>query len=376
MRRLFLSAVCVASLAVPAAAATPSGDPVVVGVVLSTTGVFATLGDPAAKAIRLAERDINAHGGIKGRPIRFDIVDDEGKPDVASQLVTQEIGKGAVAIIGGSNTPTSGAIVRVTTAAKTLQIYLSPTAQLWDRPDGALKTVFETQPRLEIETRTIVAFAREKLRAVKLAVLFDENPYGSQGSKTLDAEAKAQGIPLVASVSYAGVATDVTAQLLQIKNSGADTIVIFGASQTPALAVRQIHALGLKLKIIGSNALFSQNFLTIAGREGENVYSNGSLNFTHPSERERDLMSAYRDAYHERPISFTTVAWDAAHVIARALVRANGKTDGESLASALETMPAYAGVTGTYRFTAKDHNGLTARDIRMAVDRNGVWFTL
>jgi len=380
MRKRLLSIVAavalVATLARSGAAAGPSGPPLLVGVVLSTTGVFATLGEPAANAIRLAESDINAHGGAGGRPVHFELVDDEGKPDVASQLATQEIAKGAVAIIGGSNTPASAAIVRATTTANVLQIYLSPTAQLWDTKNGVIKTVFETQPRLEIESRTIVRFARDRLHAQKIAVLYDDNPYGTQGFRSLDAATKEQNVPLVASVSYPGSATDVTAQLQQIKASGADTVVIYGASQTPALAVRQIHALGLNVHVIGSNAIFSDNFLKIAGSDGENVYSNGSLNFTHPSPREAALMNAYRARFSGRPISFTTVAWDAAHLAALALANAHGKTDGAALAGALETMKPYAGVTGTYRFSATDHNGLTADDIRMAVDRNGVWFTL
>jgi len=380
MRKRLLSIAAAAALvAVSAsggAAAGPSGPPLLIGVVLSTTGVFATLGEPAANAIRLAESDINAHGGAGGRPVQFDIVDDEGKPDVASQLATQEIAKGAVAIVGGSNTPTSAAIVRATTTAKVLQIYLSPTAQLWDTKNGVIKTVFETQPRLEIESRTIVRFAHERLHAQKIAVLYDDNPYGTQGFRSIDAAAKEQSVPLVASVSFPGSATDVTAQLQQIKASGADTVVIFGASQTPALAVRQIRALGLKVNVIGSNAVFSDNFLKIAGTDGENVYSNGSLNFTHPSSREAALMNAYRARFSGRPISFTTVAWDAAHLIALALANAHGKTDGDALATALETMKPYAGVTGTYHFSATDHNGLTVSDIRMAVDRNAVWFTL
>jgi branched-chain amino acid transport system substrate-binding protein len=370
--------VCLALVAVSARGdtAAAAGPPLIVGVILSTTGVFATLGEPAANAVRLAEDDINARGGVAGRPLHFEIVDDEGKPDVASQLATQEIAKGAVAIVGGSNTPASAAIVRATTTANTLQIYLSPTAQLWDTKNGVLKTVFETQPRLEIESRTIVRFARERLHAQKIAVLYDDNPYGTQGFRTLDAATKAQGVPLVASVSYPGSATDVTAQLQQIKAAGADTVVIYGASQTPGLAVRQIRALGLKVNVIGSNAIFSDNFLKIAGRDGEDVYSDGSLNFTHPTAREAGLMRAYRARFNGRPISFTTVAWDAAHLVALALANAHGKTAGDALATALETMPPYAGVTGTYHFSATDHNGLAAGDIRMAVDRNAVWFTL
>jgi branched-chain amino acid transport system substrate-binding protein len=74
-------------------------DPVVIGAVISTSGPSAPLGVPQKNALALVEADVNAHGGIDGRPLHFDIVDDEAKPDVAAQLVQQEIGKGAVAII-------------------------------------------------------------------------------------------------------------------------------------------------------------------------------------------------------------------------------------------------------------------------------------
>jgi hypothetical protein len=33
-------------------------------------------------------------------------------------------------------------------------------------------------------------------------------------------------------------------------------------------------------------------------------------------------------------------------------------------------------ITGTFRFTPKDHNGLTVSDIHMAVDKNQIWFNL
>jgi len=33
-------------------------------------------------------------------------------------------------------------------------------------------------------------------------------------------------------------------------------------------------------------------------------------------------------------------------------------------------------VVGTFRFTAKDHNGLRSSDVHLAIDRNQIWFNL
>ncbi|MBD5635457.1 MAG: ABC transporter substrate-binding protein, partial [Candidatus Eremiobacteraeota bacterium] len=98
-------------------------EPILVGAILSITGLYAPLGEPQRNGLMLAERDINAHGGIGGRPVHFIIQDDEGKADTASQLATSLIGQNVAALIGGSLTPTSIAISRVASAAKVVQIY-------------------------------------------------------------------------------------------------------------------------------------------------------------------------------------------------------------------------------------------------------------
>jgi ABC-type branched-subunit amino acid transport system substrate-binding protein len=40
----------------------------------------------------IAGQQINARGGVAGRPIGVTILDDEGKPDVSAQLATQAVG--------------------------------------------------------------------------------------------------------------------------------------------------------------------------------------------------------------------------------------------------------------------------------------------
>jgi branched-chain amino acid transport system substrate-binding protein len=126
---------------------------------------------------------------------------------------------------------------------------------------------------------------------------------------------------------------------------------------------------------VGSTGIVSDNFLRVAGKDGEGVASDMDLNVTHPDAAQRAFLNAYRAAYHARPNNFASFAWDAAHLAARALAQASGKSDGDSLAAAMLAMRPYTGSTGTFRFTSTDHNGMRPDDIHIAVDRNGVWFT-
>jgi len=356
--------------------AAPSGQPVVIGAILSTSGLYAPLGEPERNALKLAEADINAHGGIAGRPVQITIVDDEGKGDTAAQLATSLIGQNVAALIGGSLTPTSSAIARVSQAAKVVQIYMTPTSQLWNAKSGVAKYVFEATPRNELEAVELLDYAKAKQGTKKIGLLHDDAPYGTQGAAIVNAEAASAGVAIVDDEPFPIATTDLTAQLGKIKASGADTVLIWTASPAAALAVRQIRQLGLNVKIIGSTGIVSDNFLRIAGKDGDGVYSDMDLNVTHPDAAQRAFMHAYRAAYHTRPNNFASFAWDAAHLAARALAKTGGRGDGDALAAALIALPPYHGSTGTFHFTESDHNGMHPDDIHIAVDRNAIWFTL
>ena len=171
--RIPLSLLAAAALAVlpQTAPAAPAGQPIVIGAILSITGLYAPLGEPESKALRLAEKDINAHGGIGGRPLHIIIQDDEGKGDTAAQLATGLIGQNVAAIIGGSLTPTSLAIARVTSAAKVVQLYPTPTSAVWNAKGGVAKYIFEVTPRNEIEATKLLSFTKGKLAAKKIALV-------------------------------------------------------------------------------------------------------------------------------------------------------------------------------------------------------------
>lgn len=355
--------------------AAPTGDPVVIGAILSISGLYAPVGEPERNALQLAEKDINAHGGIAGRPVQILIQDDEGKADTAAQLATSFVGQHVAAIIGGSLTPTSGAISRVTSAANVVQFYLTPTDALWNAKSGIQKQLFEIAPRNALEAQRLLSYAKASLGTKKIAILHDDAPYGSTGTVVVAAEAQREGLPVVDDEAFPITATDVTAQLGKIKASGADTVLIWTASPTAAIAVRQIRQLGLNLNIIGSTGIVSDNFLRVTGKDGDGVYSDMDLNVTHPNAQQRAFLAAYRAAFHARPSNFASFGWDGAHLAARALNKTKGNSDAVVVENAVLTLPPYAGTTGTYRFTDTDHNGVSVDDVHIAIDKNGVWFT-
>jgi branched-chain amino acid transport system substrate-binding protein len=376
----FRSIVCAAALlaliAGPAGAASaPTGTPVAIGAILSITGPYAPLGEPERNAIQIAVADVNATGGIDGHPLQVQILDDESKADVAQELATQLVGQHVAAIIGGSITPTSEAIARVANDAKVLHVFLTPSMTVWQTKNGIRKYTFEAVPHNELEVTKLFNFMRGTLHTAKLAVLHDDQLYGTQGSQIAAAEAKAQKVAVVDDEQYAVTATDVTPQLQKVQAAGADTILIYTAAPSAGILVRQVRQFDIKTHVVGTTGIVSDNFLKVTGKDGEGVYADMDLDLTYPNAIQTKLINAYRAAYNAPPNNFASFAWDAVHLTAGAL-RAAKSSDGDKLAGALETMKPYNGSTGTYQFTATDHNGFKANDIRIVIDHNGAWETV
>ncbi|TAM61156.1 hypothetical protein EPN52_03300 [bacterium] len=368
-----LAAAAIALSTAPSGAVTPTGTPVTIGAILSISGPFAPLGEPERNALQAAERDINAGGGIAGHPVKIVILDDEGKPDVSSQLATQLISQHVIGIIGGTLTANTQAAYRLAESAQIPEIFMTPTAQLWETKRGITPYLFQSVPRNELETAKLSLFAKNRLGAKKIAILYDENPYGQIGHKLLAERAKQDGLDVVDEEQYPTTASDLTPQLLKVQQSGADTVFLWGASEAPAIAVRQIRQLKLKVHVVGSTGILSQNFIRVAGPDAEGVYSDTDLNTTSPDAVQEHFISAYRSQFKLPPNNFASFAWDAAHLFQFAAQTNGGKLDGPSIVKAWETMKPFHGATAMYTFTAKDHNGIAIQSLHMTEVKDGKW---
>src|ERR1700761_5905325 len=117
------AAAAVIVLSAPLAANAQSQEPIKIGAVLSVSGAAAGLGIPERAGALAAEKEINEKGGVNGRPIKLIVEDDTTNPDTAVSKVNDLIyNQKVVAVIGGSNLPSSVAIGGITDKAKMLEV--------------------------------------------------------------------------------------------------------------------------------------------------------------------------------------------------------------------------------------------------------------
>src|SRR5882757_9084728 len=99
-RRLVAPIIAALALAVPAAAR--ATEPYEINTILSLTGNIAFVGSTQMQALKALEAQVNASGGIQGRPLTFVFADDQSSAQTAVQLAHDLIAKNVPVILGSS----------------------------------------------------------------------------------------------------------------------------------------------------------------------------------------------------------------------------------------------------------------------------------
>ncbi len=81
--------------------AQPDGDPIAIGFLGELTGPFAIWGIPARNGMQLAVEEINAAGGVDGRPLELVVRDTQGTPEEGVTALRGMIERDGVVAVGG-----------------------------------------------------------------------------------------------------------------------------------------------------------------------------------------------------------------------------------------------------------------------------------
>ncbi|GAB4099027.1 ABC transporter substrate-binding protein [Sinomonas halotolerans] len=118
------------------ASKTTTATPLKIGSLLPTTGSLAFLGPPEIAGVNLGLKEVNAAGGVLGKPAQV-IHRDSGdtKTDIATQSVTNLLGQGVGAIIGAASSGVSKTVINQITGAGVVQFSpanTSPDFTTWE----------------------------------------------------------------------------------------------------------------------------------------------------------------------------------------------------------------------------------------------------
>ena len=144
--------------------------------------------------------------------------------------------------------------------------------------------------------------------------------------------------------NYGAQDSDFRSQLLKIKASGAQALVIIGWDEA-GLVVKQAKELGFTIPLIGIDTTPSAGFQKNAGDASEGMYYTS----WEPDDLalKEKVVQAYKNKYKADPeqLLFVAAGYDAMHVLAKAIQETDGSP--ESVQQAILSVKDYPGLMGT-----------------------------
>ena len=269
---VFAAGAAVLGAVLPARAA----DPVKIGILWPLTGNAAAAGQAAKAAIEVALDIINKPHpelgnlplaataglpGLGGAPIDVVFVDHEGNPSTAQQLATRLITQDKVVALMGAYQSSCSFTATAVAERYGIPFMVGESAALNITSRG-FKWTFRGTPIATDYARTYMRFFADMKKQGKtidkIAIVSENTDYGTSVGDAIVAEAKNANLPIALRIPYSASSTDVSAQVLQLKQAAPDVVIFISYTADSILYMKTMKSLDYKPPmVLGDDSGFS-----------------------------------------------------------------------------------------------------------------------
>lgn len=375
----FLIAILYLLITLPATA----GPAIRIGVSGPFTGSSSLIGLSMRGGIRIAAAEINASGGILGRPIELIERDDEARNEVGAQVVQDMINnERIVAALGIVNTGVALASQRYYQQARIPVITSVATGTLITRqflpPEHPDNFIFRAAANDTIQAAMIVVEAIERRKLERVAIFHDATNYGLLGREDLETALAAHGMEAVTIERFEIRQADMSQQLKRAHKHGAQAILTYGIGPELAQIANGMVSMNWQVPLVGSWTLAMSNFIDSAGPNAEGARMPQTFIPEPTTPRRKAFLDAWQNqtGTHHIPVPPAAAqGYDSLQLLAAA-IRQAGSVNGDRIREALEDLrKPVEGVIMTYNhpYTRDNHETISsAHDIFMGEVHNGV----
>lgn len=338
-------------------------DTIKISVPESLTGEAAQYGTEIKNGIELKFKEINENGGLLGKKVELIIEDTKGDIQEAISVAKNAVSKDKVDFILGeaASAPTE-AIAEVANKSKTVMI----------TPAGTVESITVGRPYVFRATFidpyqgvAIAKFLKEKGMNKIVLLTNTSSDYSMGVIEAIKKESEKDNLFEIVEYKYTNDDKDFKSILTNVKNQNPDAIVVPDYYNTVGLILSQAKEVGVTSKFIGGDGWdgITVNFAKVA--EGNIFASQFSVNDT--DEKVKSFVEKYKSEYKREPNIFSALAYDAATLLANAILKAE-TVDGEKVREALKNTDSDEFVTGAIKF---DENNNPIKEVKFLEITNG-----
>jgi len=376
-----MAAVLTVGLVAACSPAATHVSPIRIGLVAPMSGPSGASGEAIERGMLLAMDEVNAAGGVLGRPLELVTrdVQNDGEAGVAA-LREMAATDGIVAVFGGLYSPVMLAQLDL---VHELQL---PLIDAWGSVTRITKNgrdpnyAFRVSLSDETADEFLARYAVTVTGVRRPGILADSTAWGDSNVAGLQAWLDQLGVVTAAIERFDQGETDMTRQAEQLRAAGADGVILIANAPEGAAIVRGMETMGWSVPVVSHWGISGGQFVRAAGSDAsEGVLTVQTFSFAASASPVAErVASAYlarfggSDAASIAAPVGVAHGYDGVRLLAMAIAAA-GTTDGPAVRAALEAIGTYDGLVARYDrpFGPGDHEALEAADHLMTVWQDG-----
>src|SRR4029079_7664423 len=258
------------------AATTEEAKPTRIGVITSLTGAQAAFGQAHKHGYTIAVNDINAKGGVLGKPVEILFYDDQSKPDQAVQGVAKLVDQDHVSIILGSYASETTRAIIPRATQKQIPLIIPPAPA-----DNVMETgspwIFRICAGANDYAAAMADFLKNNGAPKTMSIVYENTNFGQANAKAMKDAAPKVGITVVDEEAYQAASPDYKAllQRLVAKNPEVVYFASYLLDATPLMRQSEQVSLNPKWITAAGTGFSAAEFPTAkgAGKYAEYTFS-------------------------------------------------------------------------------------------------------
>jgi ABC-type branched-subunit amino acid transport system substrate-binding protein len=261
--------------------------------VAALDGPAGALGGGMRQGILAAFAEANAAGGVHGRTLKLESMDDGYEPDRSIDHVRSVVSSDRyLGLIGSVGTPTSKATQPI--ASEAGLPFVGPFTGAGFLRDASHGNIFNVRATYAAETEAWIKHLVDDKGMKNIAILYQDDAFGRVGLAGVTAALERRGMTLAAEGTYTRNTTAVKSGLIKIRKADPDAVVMVGAYKPIAEFIRLSRKLKfnptfVNISFVGSKALAEE-----LGPDGEGVIISQVVPF--PWNTDLPVVAAYQAA--------------------------------------------------------------------------------
>ena len=342
-----------------------AADPIKFGMMAESSGPNAEAGIYQINGAKMAVEEINAAGGVLGRPLELRAEDNQSTNPGSVLAISKLTSGGDMTALIGSVRSTQIQAVAPTVAKAGLPMVVGGTDYSLTHNNNPW--IFRARPNDGYSAKVIADYGVNTLKLKKWAIVHSTDAFGNGGKNNLVEALKALGVTPVSVQGFTSNSQDFTPIVLAIKQSGADIVSTYIAnSPDVGIFAKQLRQLGVNATWVGSPSLSTDTAMKLAGDALFGTYSIADYAIDSSPET-KTYSEKYKAKYKLEADLYSAWAYDAVKLLALAITNSKS-TKPEDIKKALHAIKGYKGVEGTYNF---DQNGDGLHGYNIVKNENG-----